>query len=291
MNKLSFFVNSLVKYNTLIKCPSCWSTDCNIIDRKFIVLRLFECLNCSLYFRHPTENEFNNKLFYQNEYSEKGDSFTTYMPSSSELEELKNISFNSGSNRDIKRVIEIFQKIFLNIEGLKIIDYGSSWGYMSYQMALQKMNVQSYEISSPRADFGNKNLGLNIRTNESDLFGDVDIFFNSHVIEHVPSPSKMIETSKKLLSTEGVFVCICPNGSPQFRQKHLNSFHTGWGQVHPNYLNAEYFKKSFKNNPYFIGSYPTGPIGLDKLNNSQTIGDLSGNEIIVVAKPNILISL
>ncbi|GHB62892.1 class I SAM-dependent methyltransferase [Persicitalea jodogahamensis] len=105
--------------------------------------------------------------------------------------------------------------LFSNIapNDISILDYGSSWGYQSFQFLKEGYNCSSYEISKQRAEFGNNKLRLNIQTDEQSLPEFNDIFFSSHVIEHVPSPSKMIKLGTKLLKENGYFIEISPNGS------------------------------------------------------------------------------
>ena len=154
------------------------------------------------------------------------------MPTEEELSELKSQEFNAGSDRSIARLLPIFEAAAGKIQDTKIVDYGTSWGYISYQLKKVGMNVQSYEISRPRANYGNQNLGLNIVSNVNELKGENDVFFSSHVIEHVPSVSKMIEIGKSVLSKDGVFIAICPNGSPMRKAMHPKNHHSAWGQVH-----------------------------------------------------------
>ena len=62
-------------------------------------------------------------------------------------------------------------------------------------------------------------------------------------------------------------------------------FHRFWGKVHPNYLNADFYKKVFENNPYFIASNPIVMNDIHPLQNQESIiGELSGDELMVIAK-------
>lgn len=286
--KVSYLIDSVLHYGSPVVCPSCGSTHATQIDRKYMVTRLFECDQCKLYFRHPSDSAEVNKKFYQKEYME-GDGITTYMPSQAELEELKKMDFTTDSNKNAVRLQKLFACLFSDLKGVKILDYGASWGYVSYQFRVFGMDVESYEISVPRASFGNQSLGLRIHTNERDLRNGNDIFFSSHVIEHVPSPGRMLDLGKKLVNKDGYLITICPNGSPEYRQKDPEGFHAAWGKVHPNYLNAAFFQTKFKNSPYFI---TTSPFNFDKIANwdkrSQVVdSQLENEEILVIAKPNV----
>lgn len=282
--KFEYFIDSALRYNEPLTCPSCGHQHVELVDRKHLVTRLFECRNCFLYFRHPVESTKSNFSFYQKEYAEEDD-ITTNLPSDERLEELRSKSFATDSNRSAKRLLDLFGAILPSLDGVKIVDYGTSWGYISYQFKEAGMDVQSFELSGPRARFGNQKLGLNIQTSVDGLKGGNDIFFSSHVIEHVPSVSEMVDIGRGLLKKGGYFIAICPNGSPEFRQKSERDFHLAWGKVHPNYLNAKFFANTFKNNPHYIA---TSPFDLETIRNwdqrSQVVGNLEGGEIFVIAK-------
>ena len=161
---------------------------------------------------------------------------------------------------------------------------------MSYQFKKRGMSIQSFEISRPRANYGNTNLNLDIKSNLEDLKPGNDIFFSSHVIEHVPSIPDMINASKKLLSTGGFFIAECPNGSEEFRKKNSN-FSKAWGLVHPSYLSEDFYQWIFKECPYLI---LTSPYDLNQIKKwdqvSQVTHETSGDQLLVIAKLNTRLS-
>lgn len=281
MTKYHYLLKSILNFNTAKQCPYCSLKKGKIIDRKFIVTTLNQCSNCNLFFRHPLDTIAFNYKFYQEEYEQK-DGLTTDLPSDIELEALTTKNFKN-SVKDYNEKIDILKSLHNNLS-LKIIDYGANWGYASFQFNRAGFDVQSYEISLPRARFGKK-IGLEILTDENKLTGDVDIFFNSHVIEHLPDIKSMFIIAKRLLKEDGYFISYCPNGSFYFKKLNPKSFHKYWGQVHPNYLCSEFFSKAFKDVPYLIGSNLSSQkdiIEWDK--NSQQILDVSGSELFVFAK-------
>jgi hypothetical protein len=283
--KIKYFIRSFFEYFSTKECPNCGSASPAVIDRKYLVTRLMRCSRCKLQFRHPTDTPSFNTKFYQVDY-EQNDGITTKLPNESELKAMIETDFKNSS-KSIDVFFEIFRSISKN-EKPKIIDYGCSWGYMSYQFVKRGIETQSFEISKSRAAFGREHMGLDIKTAEKDLKPGSSIFFSSHVIEHVPSITSMIELSKKLLTPTGYFIAECPNGSNDFRLKNPLGFHRVWGMVHPNYLNDEFYKVIFANNPYFI---TTTPYVISELSNwdqnSQFVGRLDGNEILIVVRPNI----
>ena len=284
--KTKYLVDSFQRYSSDKSCPSCTSEEVKLIQRKFVVTRLFECQTCNLMFRHPKDSIQFNKEFYQEEYGQDG-GITTTLPNTVELNNLIKNNFNN-TDKSIVEFIEIFKALFHDNNKLNLTDYGASWGYMSYQFLKYGYNVDSFEISKSRAAFGNDKLKLNIKTDEKDLNNEQDIFFSSHVIEHVPVVSNMVNLSKKLLKKGGFFVAICPNGSLDFKNKNEEAFKKSWGHVHPNFLSDKFYAEIFKSNPYVILSAPFSDKTLNQIRDwnqkDQLILDVSGPQILVIAK-------
>jgi transcription elongation factor Elf1 len=281
--KLQYLLESAKRYNEPIECPYCKSPSASLIDRKYFFTRLYDCDDCHLYFRHPVEKISKNEAFYQNEYIE-GDQITTTLPTNEELNVLQQEGFTHG-NKNAERYKKIFDSLFPGNNSLRIVDYGSSWGYISSQFIKYGYDVQSYEISKPRAAYGNESLGLNILTDEANIRVENDIFFSSHVIEHHPSISDMLTLARLKLKKGGYFIAISPNGSKQYREKNPEGFHRAWGKVHPNYLNVDFYRTIFKDEPFYIGSSPFNYDLIKSFNlNDQIIDDLASEELIVIVK-------
>ncbi len=281
--KLSYLADSAIRYFEPKKCPHCGASDCNTVDRKYLVTRLLECQECHLKFRHPYEAVQSNKEFYQKEYKEE-DQLTTNLPNKEEIEIIKSPDYVFEPNKNADRFFPLFNHLLNGNKNGSIIDYGSSWGYISHQFKKEGYNVQSFEISEYRAKFGNENLNLNIVSNIDQLEPGADLFFSSHVIEHVPSIQAMVDTAKKLVKKGGYFVCLCPNGSDQYQKLQPESFHAAWGKVHPNFLNEKYFANLFKENDFYLG---TTPIRLDEIKawkSGQVVTNIDVIELILVVK-------
>jgi hypothetical protein len=283
-SKLNYLLHSITHAGEKKICPFCGSEENRIADRKYIITTLVECSRCHLYFRHPSDGKDFNKKFYQEEYEERG--ITTDLPDPAQMQKLKADNFRN-SEKNYQEKIDLIHAVVKDFEPIRIVDYGSSWGYASFQFRNADMSVQSLEISASRAKFGNENLGLNILTDENSLRPGNDVFFSSHVIEHHPDIRTMTELAKKLLVPEGFYIAFCPNASDAFRKLRPESFHKLWGLVHPNYLSDKFFAYLFSDNPYFIGS---NPYDLEALRNwdkgSQVIGNLQGVEIFIISRPN-----
>jgi 2-polyprenyl-3-methyl-5-hydroxy-6-metoxy-1,4-benzoquinol methylase len=282
--KINYFLNSTIRYFAEVKCPFCSSVKHKLIDRKYIVTRLFECEECRLFYRHPLEKISQNKIFYQEQYKEI-DKITASLPTEKTLADMIRNKFNEG-NKNADRYVDLFDALCSGKGKLKMIDYGCSWGYMTYQFAKIGFDVQGFEISEKRAEYGKLNLGVDIKTSERDLRQENDLFFSSHVIEHHPDIKAMIQLAKNLLKPDGYFLAISPNGSRGFRLNNLSSFHRSWGKVHPNYLNSDFYAHVFKDNPYYIGSSPFNIQEIRGWKDRQIVDNLDGEELMLIVKPN-----
>lgn len=291
--KINFFKRALWSFFFRARCPYCGEISKDVIDRKYLFIRLFRCPRCNLYYRFPVDSKSQNNRFYQKKYKQR-DAITTDLPDLDTLNILLTSNF-SNTNKSVSTFSNIFGALYQNIplSKLSLIDYGASWGYMSYQFKnTYGMDVQAFEISKPRADYGKTHLAIDIKTTEALLNSGVDIFFSSHVIEHHPDINAMIQTSMRLLKEEGLFIAECPNGSLKRKNENPALYKKGWGLVHPNYLNESFYSYAFRQNPYFI---TTSPYSLADITNwdkkTQVIhGTLNGDNILVFALPNKLIN-
>ena len=70
-----------------------------------------------------------------------------------------------------------------------------------------------------------------------------DLFFSSHVIEHMQNPMLLKDWIGKSLKDDGISLITCPNGSDHGRFS--RSWSKLWGQVHPNYISDKFLCKNF----------------------------------------------
>jgi 2-polyprenyl-3-methyl-5-hydroxy-6-metoxy-1,4-benzoquinol methylase len=97
---------------------------------------------------------------------------------------------------------------------------------------------------------------LKVHSSLLDVTGPFDIFFSSHVLEHVPSVREAIDFGFRILKPGGIFVAVTPNGSAEFRKNHPSAWHKLWGLVHPNFLDDIFYRSIFADNPIFLSSDP-----------------------------------
>jgi 2-polyprenyl-3-methyl-5-hydroxy-6-metoxy-1,4-benzoquinol methylase len=278
-NKLKYFQTSALK-TALRKgfdCPSCGEIRSAKMDGKWIVTALRRCSACKLLYRTPTTSAEENAEFYQTSYQQ---GFTTDLPSEKELKELLATRF-ADHEKNYHRYLQILTALGAK-PGMKLFDYGCSWGYGSYQLAQAGFSVEAYEISKPRAEYARTKLNVSIQAPSALEYGVFDIFFSSHVIEHVPNVESMILSGMKYLRPGGLFIAFTPNGSKQFRDRSFASWHKLWGLVHPQLIDEEYLLSRFSSSPIMITSSVHSLEHISRWDRSSRphVADLTGDELM-----------
>ena len=256
MSKLIYLLRSAANFSNraALRCPNCDSTSSNPVDRKYLVTELRRCVDCQLMFRTPTDTEEFNRVFYNRHYRQ---GTTTEMPSSVQLEALKASKFEN-TEQSYSGYLE-----FLSRHGVKkgkLFDFGCSWGYGSYQFAQAGYDTYSYEIAVDRRTYAIDKLDIRhvdepMSINDGHpLAGACDCFFSAHVLEHVPSPSKVFDLAWRCLKDGGAFVAFTPNGNAGFRAFNPQAWRNMWGGVHPNYLDDVFYERHFARSKRSFGS-------------------------------------
>lgn len=217
-------------------CPGCGGRSTRLIRRKYLVTALFECPSCHLRFRVPKETAHGSQEFYAQETYQQG--FTTSLPSREELTRLLESRF-AGMEKDFGSYIEVLQSLLPR--GATVLDFGSSWGYGSWQIEQAGFTVFSYEIGRDRARYAKEHLGCRIVEDLRTIDGTIDCFFSASVIEHVADPNLLFLEAARVLKPDGYFVCFCPNGSPE-RERLDANYHKLWGKVHLIYITPQFMR-------------------------------------------------
>ena len=268
MGKLAYLVRSSTSQFQPDRrtCPNCGGRG-QPVARKYAVTALERCGDCCLLFRTPTDPPDLGERFYNEEYVQGA---TTSLPSLAELERMKANEFADLEN-DYAGFARLLKALGAE-QGAKVFDYGCSWGYGSYLFAQAGFAVKSFEISRPRRSYGQQYLDVDL-VEDFEAFvagaeGTFDVFFSSHVLEHVPAPSAVIEQALRLLMPGGLLVSVCPNGTAAFRAADPAGWRVLWGEVHPNLLDDVYLARTLSGMPYLIGTSPV-TIGDDDLRHLQ----------------------
>jgi len=292
MAKVDYLLRSIVRQGDAVRrrCPNCGSAASELVDRKMIVTALRRCDSCKMMFRSPTDDPAEASDFYNHEYAQ---GFTTEMPSTAVLDELKARSF-AGTEKDYSYYIDVVRQLG-GEPGQKLFDFGCSWGYGSYQFSQAKFETLSYEISVPRRRYGIENLGVHaVEDFETwaatpEVAHSLDIFFSAHVLEHVPSPSRIINLARRVLKPGGLFVAFFPNGSGEFRSI-SPTWSKLWGEVHPNFLDEVFLREELKDSPRIFAVSPAAIDATvrDQLRmespNEFKLGALDASEMLCAAR-------
>jgi 2-polyprenyl-3-methyl-5-hydroxy-6-metoxy-1,4-benzoquinol methylase len=252
-NKTGYLLSSVGKRlaGGHLHCPSCGAAPAEKLDQKWLVTAFCRCACCRLLYRIPTSDAQENEAFYQEDYTE---GFTTDLPSTAEIQELMATRF-AGSEKNYAHYLAVLRALGVS-PGVRLFDYGCSWGYGSHQLAAAGYQVDAFEISRPRAAYARSQFGVSMPDMETLLPASYDVFFSAHVIEHVPSPVAMMALGMRLLKPGGLWVCFSPNGSLTFRQRAPRDWHLMWGQTHPQLVDEVFLQRAFPHQPLLMHSAP-----------------------------------
>ncbi|TMM48168.1 class I SAM-dependent methyltransferase [Qipengyuania marisflavi] len=289
-SKLRYFLRSamLMASPSRRACPNCAGSG-RIVSRKYVVTALRRCNECALLYRTPTDRPDEAERFYNESY-EQGTAMD--LPSPAELEVMKAQQFGAMNN-DYTKFSEFLRELEVP-KGGRLFEYGCSWGYGSWVFTQHGYDVKSYEIARDRREYGVHHLGVNL-TNDFERFvnenaGTFDAFFSSHVLEHVPSPSAIIDAALKLLKPGGVLLSVVPNGSDSWRRADPESWRQLWGMVHPNFIDELYLTRALGSVSSIIWAWPASidDDALAHLNTgaagTQLLGALDRYELFVAAR-------
>jgi SAM-dependent methyltransferase len=249
------------------------------VRRKFVVTALWECSNCHLRFRTPKDEPGAPEAFYADEVYKQG--FTTDLPSDTELQAMLASRF-AGMEKDFAHRIEALLAAGL-APGSRILDFGCSWGYGSWQMRQAGFEVFSYEIGRERARYAKEKLQCVMVEDLRTMDGAVDCFFSSHVIEHLPNPNLMFDEADNVLRPGGFFVCYCPNGAVERERRDPGDYHRNWNMVHPLMLTPDFLKREAGRRGFTQCAIFTSPVSVDDVR-AMREGDLAGDELLMIGR-------
>jgi 2-polyprenyl-3-methyl-5-hydroxy-6-metoxy-1,4-benzoquinol methylase len=191
-------------------CPYCGpSSIVALVRRKKLIAEILQCQTCHLWFRWPADSSAEHDEYYQEEFA--GDSPQVVLPDSAELSSLMNKNF-SGSALDINSKTQVLHALR---PGGRVLDFGSSWGYGTYQLQRQGFDAVGFEISKPRAEYGREKMRLKIIDTIEELeavpAGSFDIVFSNHVVEHLPNITSIFPVITRVLKENGFVFHVLPN--------------------------------------------------------------------------------
>ena len=265
-------------------CPYCGSMETFLISRKYYFLEMRECLNCTLLFRWPKETVAFNKKYYKSLYSE--DDLTTNLPIESELKLLIEKDF-ADTEKKFSDKIKLIQQVMPS--GL-VLDFGCSWGYFMVQLERAGYQTIGFEISTPRAMFGEGKLGLQIFDNLDDFnkISDTyfDAIFTSHVLEHLPNLQGVFEMFHRLLHKSGMLFIWVPNGEGLSARKYGIKWGGGISEKHPLLFTSAFFYRNLPECGFDVACFSnTDQLpSLERIFEKRPVSSLDGDELIVMAR-------
>lgn len=191
-------------------CPYCGpGSIVKLVRRKKLIVEILQCQTCHLWFRWPADSPHEHDSYYQEEFA--GDAPQIILPGGDELRAFENTNF-SGSPLDINNKVRVLQALR---PGVRVLDFGCSWGYGTYQLRHGGFDTVGFEISRPRAEFGRAKMGLNLIHSFDELEalpeGSFDIIFSNHVVEHLPNIAAAFALLTRLLKKDGFVFHVLPN--------------------------------------------------------------------------------
>lgn len=282
-DRLKYFVSSALraKDNNRVRCPSCGGGDARLVERKYVVTSLRRCCSCGLMFRTPTDSAAESFAYYQDEYQS---GMTTDTPDDSELRRLLKSGFK-GTPKDFDRYVQVLNAIDIP-DSATLLDFGCSWGYGTWQLNRAGFRAVGFELSQTRARFAREKMGIDVRSNNDDVSGDLDVVITAHVLEHVPQLQNTLERIFSWLRSGGLFVGITPNGAAEYRAIETAAWSRSWGQKHPLLLDDVFWRNFLNGKAYYMGSSLDDVEGLRewRRHGGVRLGQLAGSELLVIAR-------
>jgi hypothetical protein len=101
----------------------------------------------------------------------------------------------------------------------------------------------------------------------------------------VPAVSEVLALARRVLRPGGLFVAFTPNGSHALRLRRPEAWMAFWGLVHPNFLDAEYYRHAFAQETHLLASTPYDLPALARWREKETaVLALDGEELLVAAR-------
>jgi len=265
-------------------CPYCGSASTmKLIRHKKLIMDILQCETCHLIVRWPADTPEEHDLYYQTDYAV--DAPQVILPSREELKVFMDSNF-SGTFLDINDRARVLKA--MRPSG-RVLDFGCSWGYGTYQLRQYGFEAIGFEISKRRAEYGRNNLGQTVIDSVEELRalepGSFQVIFSNHVIEHLPDIRSSLSLMAGLLSKGGFLFHVLPNFTGK---KAKAGYWLKWiGEEHPIAPTIDFFTYAIPRtglqSPVF-GSSPFDENLIAALTNSPG-GTLSteGEELLVIA--------
>ncbi|HXH06601.1 MAG TPA: class I SAM-dependent methyltransferase [Vicinamibacterales bacterium] len=282
--RIAFLHQALAQRLTKARmCPYCREpTPLTSLGRKRLIIEVLRCERCLLVFRYPPDDPRLSVRYYDSAYEAAA---VTCVPEQVELAHWCNASFR-GTPVDLTSKIDVLKAI--RPLG-KVLDYGCSWGYGVFQLAVRGYDAVGFEISKRRAELGRNKLKVTIIDNLVELKaigrGAFDVVFGNHVIEHLPDLAESLDTFAHVLKDDGLIFQVLPNFTG--RTARGGAFWNWIGRDHPIAPTAAFLGRNLHRHGFRDVAIASGPFdeGLVEAARSGAWAgcDTEGDELLVIA--------
>lgn len=205
--------------------------------------KVFECQTCSHVQLLPKPTEKEDKEFYDKNLQDKN-----------RQKEIDYEKLRINNQFDTERHVRLIQEL-LKDTNCSILDIGSGYGFFVNELyRCGYKNVTGIEVSEERRNMalahGNAYI-INFNVNKRDRdIGRFDVITLFHVLEHMPDPILFLKNVKRLINSDGIFICEVPNVREMLLDecREYNDFY--WIRAHLNYFNHEALLDCFKKAGY-----------------------------------------
>jgi 2-polyprenyl-3-methyl-5-hydroxy-6-metoxy-1,4-benzoquinol methylase len=259
-------------------CPYCRSQNTKTLARKQVLLELRECQECHLTYRYPKDDPSDNFEYYQQNYRQE---LVTDLPSEADLP--LHIADNFAKvGRDLTEHLKLIHKFST---GKRLLDFGASWGYCTWQFQRAGYEAIGVEISRPRTEYGKKMLGVSM-VNSADVLPDhsFDVIYSAHVLEHMPDPRVALQEFKRLLSPTGTFFIFVPNGAGEPARRLGVKWMTLINQRHVIAYTPRFFDYALAKEG-LTGEFLCSPYDMPPRPYDASAYSLDGEELLAIGKP------
>ena len=207
---------------------------CKILGSNFY--EIAECIKCKGLFQKNIPDE-ELSLFIYEELISSQTSFD------------KKMSFTSlNFNEYLSDAIIIENLIKKKNNEIKILEFGSGWGFWTRFMKSMNFEVETLEISPSRIDYL-KQTKVNNYKNLSEIDKQYDVIFSNQVLEHIPFPLETLKDLKIKLKDDGIMFHKFPS-SFLFKKKLSKNYLPKKDCAHPlehiNIFNSSCFNEMCK---------------------------------------------
>jgi 2-polyprenyl-3-methyl-5-hydroxy-6-metoxy-1,4-benzoquinol methylase len=265
-------------------CPYCGpGSTMKLIRHKKVIMDIIQCETCHLIVRWPADTPEEHDLYYQTDYAI--DAPQVILPSRDELRGLMETNF-SGTHLDINDKARVLKAL---CPSGRVLDFGCSWAYGTYQLRQYGFDAMGFEISKRRAEYGRNYLDQRVIDSVEELQalepGSFDVIFSNHVVEHLPDIRSSLSLMARLLSKGGFLFHALPNFTGK---KAKAGFWLKWiGEEHPIAPTMDFFKYAIPGAgmqaPVFCSSPFDENLIAALINTTYVMPSTDGDELLVIA--------